>query len=117
MAPLVSLLPPTSPDILLDEARPYFLWWTELTVRGLRERLHDPDPAVRHYWLGALLREANTRDVWYFVEPDDIRGAWVGLQRFLGRSRARWAFLLGLPRDPWPALQTGSTAEARSRNA
>jgi hypothetical protein len=110
-----SRLPPTSPDVLRDEVHPYFLWWTDSTVGGLRERLRDPDPAVRHYWLGALLREANTRDVWYFVEPGDIRDAWVGVQRFLGRSRARWAFLLGLPGDLWPPVQAGAAAAALRR--
>jgi hypothetical protein len=88
---------------------------TEVTIGGLRERLRDPDPAVRHFWLGALLREANTRDVWYLVEPDAIREAWVGIQRFLGRSRARWAFLLRLPGDLWPPVQAGAGAAALRR--
>src|SRR5262249_45425927 len=31
------LLPPTSRDLELAETRPYFLWWTNLTIGGLRE--------------------------------------------------------------------------------
>jgi hypothetical protein len=44
--------------------------------------------------MGALLREANTRDVWLFVTPDEIRKAWPHLMRHLGRSRAMWTYLL-----------------------
>jgi hypothetical protein len=100
-------LPPTSLDLLRDDARPYFLWWTDATVGELRRRLASPDPAERAYWLGALLREANTRDVWLFVRPDDLRAMWPRLQRHLGRSRAMWAWLLGMPATRWPPDQAG----------
>jgi hypothetical protein len=43
---------------------------------------------VRAYWMGALLREANTRDVWLFVTPDAIRASWDRVHRHLGRTRA-----------------------------
>ena len=94
----------TSPDLLLDETRPYFLWWTGATVGELRRHLASPDPATRLYWLGALLREANTRDVWLYVTPAAIRDAWSGVARYLERSRAMWAYLLGLepPLGPTP---------------
>ena len=95
-------LPPTSPSLMEDSHHPYFLWWTKATVADLRAALVDPDPEVRAYWMGALLREANTRDVWLFVTPDMIRASWDRLQRHLGRSRAMWAFLLDLPNRPWP---------------
>lgn len=67
-------LPPTSSALSHDGHRPYFLWWTE----------------------------ANTRDVWVFVNPTQIRASWHLLQRHLGRSRAMWAYLLQLPASPWP---------------
>jgi hypothetical protein len=44
--------------------------------------------------MGALLREANTRDVWVFVTPEDVRRDWQHLTRHLGRTRAMWAWLL-----------------------
>lgn len=91
-----------SHDVLRDDARPYFLWWTDLTVAELRRRLTDEDPAVRAYWMGALLREANTRDVWQFVRPQEVRALWPELRRHLGRTRARWAFLLEIPDAAWP---------------
>jgi len=95
-------LPPTSSALTDPAHRPYFLWWTTATVGDLRARLSDRDPEVRAYWLGALLREANTRDVWLYVTPQTIRDAWTRLQRHLGRSRAMWAYLLQLPDTPWP---------------
>ncbi len=52
--------------------------------------------------MGALLREANSRDVWVFVTPDEIRELWPELGRHLGRGRAMWAWLLELPERPWP---------------
>jgi hypothetical protein len=67
-------LPPTTKALLDETARPYFLWWTDTTVGQLKEHLASPDPEERAYWMGALLREANTRDVWLFVTSDEIHG-------------------------------------------
>ena len=75
-------------------------------VRGV---LRAGDPDERAYWMGALLREANTRDVWLYVSPDEIRALWPRLLRHLGRTRPMWQFLLELPDEPWPP------PEARSR--
>ncbi len=95
-------LPPTSPDLMDDDARPYFLWWTDTTVGGFKKLLRSADPDERAYWMGALLREANTRDVPLFVANDEIRALWPRLIRHLGRSRDMWAWLLGLPAPEWP---------------
>ena len=95
-------LPPTTASLLDDNARPYFLWWTDATVRSFKEHLASPDPDVRAYWMGALLREANTRDVRLFVNSDEIRSLWPRLIRHLGRSREMWAWLLDLPAPEWP---------------
>jgi hypothetical protein len=82
--------------------RPYFLWWTGATVGDLRAHLASPDLETRAYWMAALLREANTRDVWSFVGPREVRALWPRLVPYLGRSRAMWAFLLGLEEPIWP---------------
>jgi hypothetical protein len=95
-------LPPTSADLTRDDTRPYFLWWSDATVGDLRDHLRSPDPEERAYWMGALLREANTRDVWSFVTPAEIRKHWPLLVRYLGRTRGMWAYLLGLEPPPWP---------------
>jgi hypothetical protein len=101
-------LPPTSTALHDDGHRPYFLWWTNATVADFRARLADADPDVRAYWMGALLREANSRDVWVFVTPAQIRASWDRLQRHLGRSRRMWAYLLDLPDRPWPPPEAAS---------
>lgn len=98
---LRSVLPPTDPALDDPRTRPYFLWWTDATVADLRRHLGSADRSERAYWMGALLREANSRDVWLFVTPDQIREDWPALLRHLGRRRDLWAFLLDL--DPtWP---------------
>jgi hypothetical protein len=98
--PLV--LPPTSADLGVASCRPYFLWWTDATVGDLRGHLASADADERAYWTAALLREANTRDVWLFVTPDEVRAQWARLQRYLGRSRGLWAYLLVVEESPWP---------------
>ena len=100
------VLPPTFPALLQDETRPYFLWWTEVTVAEFRRLLTSADLRSCAYWLGALLREANTRDVWVFVRPDDIRALWPHLIRHLGRAREMWAYLLQLGPVEWPPSGT-----------
>jgi hypothetical protein len=90
-----------------DHFRPDFLWWTGMTTREFAQRLEDPDLEQRAYWLGALLREAHTRDVWAFTTPAAVRSQWPMLVRHLGRRRAMWAWLLKIERDspegrPWP---------------
>ena len=96
------LLPPTHNDLLEPLSRPYFLWWTGATVSDFQAHLRSTDAEERAYWTAALLREANTRDVWLFVRPDEVRAQWPRLLRYLGRSRDRWAYLLGLEPSAWP---------------
>lgn len=81
---------------------PCFLFWTEATVGDLRAHLRSEDLDERASWMGALLREANTRDVWLYVQPAGIRALRPRLLRHLGRTRAMRAFLLRLPDRPWP---------------
>jgi hypothetical protein len=85
-----------------DETRPYFLWWLDCTVGDLKQALADPDDEKRAYYLGALLREANTRDVWLFTTRELVEQDWPRIVRYLGRARAMWAWLLGLPEPEWP---------------
>ncbi|HUH01568.1 MAG TPA: hypothetical protein VML75_06205 [Kofleriaceae bacterium] len=101
------MLPPTMATLRDDETRPYFLWWCDATVGDFKRSLRDQDPSTRAYWMGALLREANTRDVWLFVRPDEIRALWDHLVRHLGRARDRWAYLLGMPPVRWPPVPPG----------
>ena len=101
----MAMLPPTTDALLLDDHRPYFLWWTDLDVAGFREQLRSADRQLRSYYLGALLREANSRDVWLFTTPDEIRAMWPDLARHLGKAQAMWAWLLDMPAQQWPPVE------------
>ncbi len=98
-------IPSTSRALEMDETRPYFLWWTNCTVGQLRAHLRDANEQQRGYWLGALLREANSRDVWLYTNPDELRRSWPYVVRHLGRSRAMWAWLLDIEDFAWPPAE------------
>jgi len=61
-------LPPTTPSLLDDTTRPYFLWWTDATVGQLKEHLASADPEERAYWMGALLRDHPWEQERYLAE-------------------------------------------------
>lgn len=73
--------------------RPYFLWDCDLTLSRFREGLADPDPEVRAYLIGKLMRQAKPDDVFLFVRPREIRDLWPRLTRYLGRTREFWSWL------------------------
>jgi hypothetical protein len=84
----------TPPERLVDaRGRPYFLWDCDLTITEFRERLEDPDPEVRAYLVGKLMRQAKPDDVFLFVRPREIRELWPRLTRYLGRTREFWSWL------------------------
>jgi hypothetical protein len=88
------VLSPTPPERLTDEAgRPYFLWDCGLTLDQFRSRLESPDPEVRAYLVGKLMRQAKPDDVFLFVRPRTIRELWPRLERYLGRTREFWTWL------------------------
>ena len=86
---------PTPDDRLVDaRGRLTFLWDEDVTREEFEARLRNPDPVVRGYWLGKLLRQAKPDDVPRFVRVPDLAADWVHFERFLGRSREMWAWLL-----------------------
>lgn len=91
------------------------MWWTEATVGDLKRHLSSGDPEERAYWLGALLREANSRDVVLFTNRDEILANWPRLIRYLGRSREMWAWALGLPAPEWPPAEAKAFAAEQGR--
>lgn len=90
-----------TPEECLTDAqnRPYFLWDCDLTLDEFRRRLEDPDPEVRAYLVGKLMRQAKPDDVFLFVRPRTIRELWPQLNRYLGQTRAFWTWLF----DTWEA--------------
>lgn len=74
--------------------RPYFLWDVEVTDAEFRERLRDPDPAIRAQWQGCAMREARFPEVWEYLTLEEILRNWDRIRLHLGRRRAFWEFLL-----------------------
>ncbi len=90
------MLSPTPPDRLCDATgHPYFLWDTDLTLGEFRALLSSPDPDVRAYHVGRLMRQAKPDDVFSFVSLATVSELWPTLERYLGRSRDFWTWLLG----------------------
>jgi hypothetical protein len=70
-----------------------------MTLSELRARLESSGRAERLRLLGRILREARDSDVWRFTTPAEVSASWPELERYLGRRRAFWQFLLGRWRD------------------
>lgn len=81
-------------DLDDPEAIPYFLWDEPMTVSELQARLQGAKRAERLRLLGRILREARDTDVWRFTTPAEVVDSWSELQKYLGRRRGFWQFLL-----------------------
>jgi hypothetical protein len=91
----MSALAPTPTDRLTDaRGRPYFLWDEDLTLEVFRERLRDPDPEVRTYFLGKLMRQAKPDDVFTFATLREVNDQFEAVAPYLGRSKAFWTWLI-----------------------
>lgn len=89
------MLNPTPRDRLLDsEGRPTFLWDCDLRYDELLARLSDPDPEIRAYWVGTVMRQARPDDALTLVPATEMRRLWPEVSRFLGEERAFWSWIL-----------------------
>lgn len=59
-----------------------------------RAALAHAEPAEKALLLGRLLREARDEDVWAFTTVGEVRALLPQLDRYLGRRRAFWHYLL-----------------------
>jgi len=81
-------------DLLGADGRPYFLWDVpDMDLDGFRTALGDPDPEMRAYWVGKLMRQAKPEDVFLFVTRAEIQELWPRLERYLGKGREFWTWL------------------------
>lgn len=102
---LMSALAPTPPERLLDgRGRPYFLWDDDMTLEVFRARLRDPDPQVRAYFLGKLMRQAKPDDVFAFATVDELVELLPAVTRYLGTTRDFWSWLL----SRWKMMPDGA---------
>ena len=86
-----------STDLMNDDARPYFLWDERTTIREFRARLATGSEDEKARLLGKLMREARDTDVWRFTTVSEVRALLPKIDRYLGRRRAFWRYLL----DAW----------------
>lgn len=95
---VMSVLNPTPADRLLDSAgRPYFLWDSDLTLASFEQKLRTGSAEQRAYLVGKLMRQAKPDDVFTLVKLEEIRDLWPQLEKYLGRSRPFWCWLM----DSW----------------
>jgi len=91
----MSVLRPTPKQELLDRHnRPYFLWDCDLDIDEFQARLKEGDVDERAYLTGKLMRQAKPDDVFAFIGLHEIIDLWPTLERYLGRTRAFWRWIL-----------------------
>jgi hypothetical protein len=90
-------------------------------VEEFRERLRDPDPAVRAYNLGKLMRRAKPDDVFTFVTLREIEEQLPAVEPYLGRSRPFWLWIPGVSSAtasaPQPVSVSGKAASSDAAHA
>lgn len=74
--------------------RPYFLWDMDISIEEFRQMLNSQDEDVRTYMLGKLMRQAKPDDVFLFVTINEIKEQWDQVQKYLGRTREFWQWLI-----------------------
>jgi hypothetical protein len=95
------MLAPTPRDRLVDpQGRPYFLWDVEMTLAEFERIVNDPQAPARPYLIGKLMRQAKPDDALQFVSPQEIGDLWPAIERYLGKSRPFWTWLL----EQWERL-------------
>jgi len=95
-----AMLAPTPRDLLVDpQGRPYFLWDVDMTLEEFEGALRTADSTTRSYLVGKLMRQAKPDDVLQFVSPQQLLDLWPSVERFLGKTRPFWAWLL----EQWEA--------------
>ena len=65
-----------------------------MTLTEFEDRLRRAGRDGRAYLVGKLMRQAKPDDVFSFVRVEEIVDLWSDLERYLGRERAFWRWLL-----------------------
>jgi hypothetical protein len=95
------MLAPTPRSLLTDsQGRPYFLWDMEMTLDEFEQAVADRESPAHAYLVGKLMRQAKPDDALQFITPQEIVDLWPSLDRYLGKSRPFWAWLI----EQWERL-------------
>ena len=89
------MLAPTPHHLLVDQqGRPYFLWDIEMTLDEFKRAIADHESPARPYLIGKMMRQAKPDDALQFVSPQEMADVWPLIERYLGRTRRFWAWLI-----------------------
>lgn len=66
-----------------------------MTLEEFERVVGDRTATARPYLVGKMMRQAKPDDVLQFVSPQDLVELWNDVERYLGKSREFWAWLLG----------------------
>ncbi|HVR37479.1 MAG TPA: hypothetical protein VMU84_00165 [Thermoanaerobaculia bacterium] len=89
------MLAPTPPEHLVDQqGRPYFLWDMDMTLEEFERAVKDRESTLRPYFVGKVMRQAKPDDALQFVSAQEMSDLWPSIERYLGKSRPFWAWLL-----------------------
>jgi hypothetical protein len=87
------MLAPTPRERLVDaHGRPYFLWDVDMTLDEFERALQDE--TSRAYLVGKVMRQAKPDDALQFVSPQEMADLWPSIERYLGKTREFWTWLL-----------------------
>lgn len=92
------MLAPTPRERLVDpQGRPYFLWDVDMTLDEFERAVGDAQSPARPYLIGKLMRQAKPDDALQYVTAQEMANLWPSIERYLGKSRPFWTWLL----DQW----------------
>lgn len=79
-----------------DHEIPYFSWDRAMTAGTMRESLSATSGFEWCRMAAWILREAAFRDVWQFLNPEEVRDNLPDLEPLLGRKKAFWTYMINI---------------------
>ncbi|MBN1900940.1 hypothetical protein JW926_06390 [Candidatus Sumerlaeota bacterium] len=83
-----------------EEKFPSFCWDRNWTVSEIRRRLRDSKQWDRDLLMAWIMRESPISEVWDYLTPVEVADSFPRIQRFLGRRRDFWNYIIGAWREP-----------------
>jgi len=80
--------------LLNKEQIPYFCWDRKLTVKDIQNNLQRYSGLQKIMYTAWIMREAAFNDVWYFLSPYDVFRELSSIEKFLGRKKNFWRYIL-----------------------
>ncbi len=79
----------------LTDTIPNFCWDRKLTEKQIWQKLQSLKGLKKNHFLAWIMREAEFKDVWKYVSPQQVWSQFSELKIFLGRRKKFWEFILG----------------------